>query len=204
MSLRNHWNKIYSKSAEENLGWYETDLEPTKRLILKTELDKSSAIINMGAGSTLLVDELLNNEYSNIIATDISEIALKKLEDRVGNKRIKYIVDDLTNPSELLNITKVDLLIDRAVLHFFTDKKDQTIYFDLINEMVKSNGYVIFAEYNLDGASSCAGLPVYRYSKELLSEKLGINFKLIESFNYTLITQSGAEKPYIYTLFKKV
>lgn len=158
----------------------------------------------MGAGSTTLIDELLKIGYSNLIATDLSEIALKKLEDRVGNEKIQCIVDDLTKPTKLKNITAVDPWVDRATLHFFTDKKDQDVYFDLLNSKVNRNGFVLIAEYNLKGATICAELPIYRYNQEMLIEKLGNNFELIESFDFTYLMPSGAERPYVYTLFKRI
>ncbi len=203
-NIKEHWNKIYLNSSEEKLGWYETDFSPTLSLVSKTNLNKSATILNVGAGSTILIDKLLKKGYSNIIATDLSEIALTKLKDRIRNERVKYIIDDLTNPVALLDIDPVDLWIDRAVLHFFTEEKEQDIYFDLLNNKVKRNGFVLFAEFNLNGAAVCAGLPIHRYSKELLAEKLGSNFKLVESFEHIYIMPSGSERPYIYTLFRKI
>jgi len=204
VNFKEHWDKAYLNSPENKLGWYETDLNPMLKLILKTGLSKSARILNVGAGSTTLIDKLLDIGYSNIIATDISEVALKKLEIRIGNKKAKYIIDDLTKPSKLKNIKPVDLWIDRAVLHFFTEENEQNAYFDLLKSKIQNGGFVILAEYNLNGAKLCAGLPVYRYSKEMLTEKLGNDFELINSFDYTYKMPSGAERPYVYTLFKKI
>ena len=202
--LKEHWNKVYLNCSEEKLGWYESDSSPTLNLVSKTSLNKSATILNVGAGSTILIDELLKKGYSNIIATDLSEIALIKLQDRIRNEKVKCIIDDLTNPVALLDIDPVNLWIDRAVLHFFTEQKEQNIYFDLLKNKVKRNGFVLFAEYNLNGATVCSGLPIHRYSKELLAEKLGSNFELVESFEYIYIMPSGSERPYIYTLFRKI
>ena len=204
VNITEHWNKTYLNSPDEMLGWYETDLNPALKLISETDLSKSAGILNAGVGNTTLIDELLSIGYSNLIAVDLSEVALKKLKDRVGSGKVKDIVDDLTNSVNLQSIASVDLWIDRAALHFFTEKKDQDNYFDLLNKKVKRNGFVILAEYNLNGAKLCAGLPVQRYSKEILSEKLGIDFILIDSFEYTYIMPSGAKRPYVYTLFKKL
>ena len=66
------------------------------------------------------------------------------------------------------------------------------------------NGFVVLAEFNLNGAERCSGLPVHRYSQEMLDEKLGIGFELIDCFNHTYLTPSGAERPYIYTLYKRI
>lgn len=198
-----HWDKVYA-GTEEKLGWYETDLAPTVKLIKQTNLSKGARILNVGAGSTTLVDELLSIGFDNIIATDISEKALKNLESRVGDKKIVSIIDDLTNPKALNNIEPVDLWVDRAVLHFFTEAKDQDTYFNLLKEKLASGGFVIFAEYNINGAIKCAGLDVHRYSKEMLVEKLGNDFTLVDSFEHTYTMPSGDLRPYVYTLFQRI
>jgi len=202
INIKEHWNRVYLNSPVNKLGWYETDHTPMMELILKTGLNKSARIAIAGAGSTTLVDELLDRGYSNIIATDISEVSLQDLKSRIGNDKIEFIVDDLTKPIKLKNILPVDLWIDRAVLHFFIEKADQNAYFALLKSKIRSEGFVILAEYNLDGAKHCAGLPVCRFSKEILMEKLGENFKLVSSFEHTYTMPSGAKRPYIYALFK--
>ena len=201
--LKEHWDKAYLNSPEEELGWYETNPTPTLKLISKSELDKSARILTVGSGSTTLIDELLSIGYTELIGTDISKIALNKLENRLKSDKVKFIVDDLINPTILNNIGPIDLWIDRAVLHFFTEEKDQNNYFKLLKAKVKNSGFVLLAEYNLNGATTCAGLPVHRYSKEMLIEKLGVDFTLIDSFDHTFIMPSGAERPYIYTLFRR-
>ncbi|MDH5474592.1 MAG: class I SAM-dependent methyltransferase [Cyclobacteriaceae bacterium] len=198
-----HWNNVYSNSPEEKLGWFETDLSPTLNLISKTDLKKSARILNVGSGSTTLIDELIGAGYTNLIATDLSSIALQKLENRIGEKKIDCIVDDLTQPTVLKKIPPVDLWVDRAVLHFFIEKKDQATYFELLNTCIPQGGFVLLAEFSLTSATTCSGLPVHRYSEKMLAEKL-VNFELIESFEHTYTMPSGAERPYIYTLFKKV
>ncbi len=204
VDLKAHWNKAYTNNPEEKLGWFETDLSPMFQLINQINLQKNASIINIGAGSTTLIDELIKQEYSNIIATDISDVALKNLEERVGTHKIKTIVDDLTKPSELTKIDKVDLWIDRAVLHFFTETKDQDTYFDLLKSKIKDSGYVILAEFSLQGATKCSGLDVHRYDEKMLLEKLGSDFQLIEAFHFTYTMPSGDPRDYIYTLFRKI
>jgi len=203
IDLKEHWDNTYLSYPDKKLGWYETDLNSTLYLFSKSGLRKIARILIVGAGSTTLIDELLERGFSNLIASDLSEVALKRLKDRVKNGNVEFISDDLTDPIRLLNIAPVDLWIDRAVLHFFTETKDQETYFNLLKKKVKDDGFVLLAEFNLQGATKCSGLLVNRYSKEMLIQKLGIDFKLIESFDYTYITPSGAERPYVYTLFRK-
>jgi cyclopropane fatty-acyl-phospholipid synthase-like methyltransferase len=201
--LKIHWNNAYTNNEENKLGWYENDVTPTIKLIKETHVNKSARIINIGAGSTTLIDELVVQNYSNLIATDISNIALENLAKRVNSSNIEYIVDDITNPTLLNDIKPIDLWIDRAVLHFFTEEKDQNTYFDLLKSKVNKNGFVLFAEFNLEGASKCSRLPVFQYNKEMLAKKLGADFELVNSFNHTFIMHNGGERPYIYALFKR-
>ncbi len=204
-SLKEHWNKAYLNSPDDKLGWYEAFPEETICLVEKCNLSPDSVILNVGAGTTTLIGFLLLIGYKNVIATDISDASLNKLKISLGDDKdkVKWIVDDLTRPTLLNHIAPVDLWIDRAVLHFFTAPEDRDTYFGLVRSKVKKGGFAIFAEYNLDGASKCAGLPIHRYSTEMLVRRLGNEFELTGSFDHIYFMPSGAERPYVYTLFKK-
>lgn len=204
--LQDYWNTIYTVVDYEKNGWYEKTPEKTLALIEQLNLKKDAHIINIGAGTTTLVDELLAKEFSNISATDISKTALDLLKDRLqeNENNVNWIVDDLTNPTLLNEITPVDLWIDRAVFHFFTESKDQDIYIQLLANKVKKGSHVILATFNLQGAAKCSGLPVRRYSKLMLKEKLKNDFELIDSFEYIYTMPSGDTRPYIYTLFRRI
>jgi len=204
-SLQNHWNTAYTLKETSKLGWFEETSKPTLSIIQKCELDKNSRLLNVGAGASILIDELVDLGYTNVIASDLSKESLKNLQDRMASKKeaVDWIVDDLTNPKVLSEIEPVDFWNDRAVLHFFTEKKDQDTYFNLLKKLVKSSGYVIISVFNTEGATKCCGLPVKRYDKDMLTEKLGSEFKLIDSFNYIYTNPYGDPRPYVYTLFQK-
>lgn len=201
-----HWNKAFDRTDVNNLGWYEENPKPSLDLIKKCNLTINSSILNVGAGATTLVDELINLGYENIIANDLSSSALNKLKERLGkdSNKVKWIEDNLTKPEELNSLKDIDLWHDRAVLHFFNDKKDQDTYFDLLRKVIKKTGYVIIAAFHLNGASKCCGLPVHRYDENMLKEKIGTDFELLESFQYTYLNPSGDPREYIYTLFKRI
>jgi len=204
-NLKTHWNNAYSSSINEHLGWFETDLSPSLNLIEKTNLNKAASILIVGGGTTQLVDILVDKKYTNLTVTDISDVSLTNLKNRLGEvgKKVDYIVDDLLAPKDLKNISPVDLWIDRAVLHFFTESSDQDTYFNLLKEKVQKGGYALLAEFNLNGAKKCSGLDVLRYDSNMLQEKLGKEFELIEAFDFDYTMPSGDLRPYIYTLFKK-
>ena len=202
-----HWNKVYNNNDIDKLGWFEENPVPSLQLIEKCNFNKDAYLLNVGSGATTLVDELLEIGYNNIIANDLSSIALEKLRSRLGvqkSSKVKWVVDDLTNPMELTKLTMVQLWHDRAALHFFTNENDQNTYFNLLKKLVALNGFVIIAAFNLSSAIKCSGLAVYRYDEHMLQDKLGNDFVLIESFNYEYTMPSGDKRSYIYTLFKRV
>jgi cyclopropane fatty-acyl-phospholipid synthase-like methyltransferase len=202
---KTHWETVYTKYDHTELGWFEENPKPSLDLIELCELSSDAMILNVGAGATTLVDKLIDLNYSNILATDISENALSVLNSRVSsNQNVKTIADDLTNPTVLKDLELVDLWHDRAVLHFFINEKDQDTYFDLLKSKVKSKGYVVLAMFNFDGATKCSGLPIKQYDAKLLSDKLGSDFELQTKFNHTYIMPSGNSREYVYTLFKKI
>jgi len=203
--LSQYWDTVYNTLDFSLLGWYEEIPQPSLDLISKTELDLNARILNIGAGATTLVDHLLEKGHSEIICTDISEVALDVLKNRIGEKssQVTWSIDDMTHPNALAEIGQVDIWHDRAVVHFFTKEEDQSTYFNKLNEKVKPGGYAILATFNLQGASKCSGLPVHRYNQRMLSNKIGKDFELIESFNYTYTMPSGDTREYVYTLFRK-
>ncbi len=202
----NHWNTVYESKDDAQLGWFESNPATTIELIEKATLAKDAKILNVGAGTTTLIDALLEKGYTNLLASDISEVAMQKLQQRISEKyayNLDCIVDDLTAPTKLNQLSNVDLWIDRAVLHFFLTEKEQKAYFDLVRKTVRPKGYVLIAVFALDGADKCSGLPLYKYNAEMLSEQLGSDFTLQEHFNHTYINPFGGERPYIFTLFQK-
>jgi hypothetical protein len=204
-NLKEHWNKAYDKD-DNQLGWFEEFPTSTMQIIESCKLEKNARILNVGAGTTTLIDSLLDAGFTNLIANDLSSVALLKLKDRIlksHDYNLKCITDDLTNPTEIQSLETIDLWIDRAVLHFFLKEDEQNAYFNLINNIVAKDGFVLIAVFALDGAEKCCGLDLKRYNVDMLQNSLGTNFKFINAFNYTFINPFGGERPYIYTLFKR-
>ena len=205
--MKEHWERVYEKKPVEEMGWYESSPEPSLSLIEHCKLEKNAAILNVGAGATTLVDQLLELGYNHIIANDISKAALEELQLRLGpeiSEQVHWIVDDLTDPGELYELGQIDLWHDRAVLHFFHERSSQDAYFALLQKLVRPGGYVIIAAFNLNGAPTCSGLPVFRYDARMLQEKLGDDFKLLEAFDHTYTQPSGDTRAYVYTLFRRI
>lgn len=207
INYKEHWNKVYSSNDMTNLGWYEEIPKPSLDFISECGLDKKAVILDVGSGATTLIDNLIQQGYRNIIATDISTIALEKSKSRLSKENsefVKWIVDDITNPQNLDNTLKIDLWHDRTVLHFLTDKKQQAGYLSTLKRVVKKGGFVIIAVFSLEGAKKCSGLDVVNYDHKMISEFLGNDFELIKYLDHLYINPSGGERPYVYTLFRRL
>ena len=207
IDYREHWNKVYSSNEINNLGWYEEIPKPSLDLITKCGLAKNATILDVGSGATTLIDNLIQQGYKNIIASDISEIALEKLKARLSKENSEFVqcvVDDITDPQKMDFTLRVDLWHDRTVLHFLIDEKQQVGYLSTLKRVVKKKGYVIIAVFSLEGAKKCSGLNVENYDQKMISEFLGNDFELLEYFNHLYINPSGGERPYVYTLFKRI
>ena len=68
-NYKEHWNKVYSKSEMNKLGWYEKTPKASITLIEKCNLKKDSVILDIGTGATTLIPYLLENDYTNVIAS---------------------------------------------------------------------------------------------------------------------------------------
>lgn len=204
--MKEHWNKIYSERDVDELSWYEEIPEPSISLISKCHINKNEFVLDVGAGASTLIDYLINQGFNNIIATDISEIALNKLKERLGKEKaskVRWIVDDITQPIYIQNLRDISVWHDRAVLHFLLKENQQQVYLSTLKKVIKKGGYVIIAAFSLEGAKRCSGLDVKNYDQNMLAKFLGEDFRLLEYFDYIYHMPSGETRPYIYTLFQK-
>ncbi|MEP7133532.1 MAG: class I SAM-dependent methyltransferase [Chloroflexota bacterium] len=207
LSSKDHWNKKYTDTPNTQLGWYESKSMPSIRLIENCAVSKDAAIIDIGSGVSSLIASLLELGYQNLYAMDISEVALEKARSMLNDEQanhVHWIVDDITNPSNVPQLQHVEIWHDRAVFHFLTEEQDRQTYHSLLQRIVMPGGFVIMAAFAINGAAMCSGLPVQRHSAESLSEFLGDAFKLIESLDYTYQMPSGDLRPYVYTRFEKI
>lgn len=204
--MKEHWNEVYESTKVKTLGWYEDKPTPCLQLLAKCNIEKSDPVLDVGAGASTFIDCLLDEEYTNIIATDISEEALNKLKERLGVRKaskVKLIVDDITKPAYVYKLENIAVWHDRAVLHFLLEKDQIQTYFSTLKKIVRNGGYVLIAAFSLKGAKKCSGLDVKNYDSNMLIENLGEEFHLIEALDYDYTMPSGDIRPYIYTLFQR-
>ena len=202
-SKSKHWDGVFLNNSDSKLGWYEKNASQTFKLLDLIPHYKDATIFLPGAGTSVLIDALLSIG-AKLVLNDISNEALDRVKIRLGEiqRDIIWLHQDIASPIEILN-EKVDIWIDRAVLHFLTDKDDICGYFENVKSALKIGGYIIFAEFTHSGTKKCAGLPIHHYSLDDLSNNLGPSFTLKSHFDYTYHTPSGNPRLYIYALYKR-
>ena len=204
-SIKEHWNEIYEALDPDELTWYEEIPAPSMKLLSKCNINKNEPILDVGAGASTFIDYLIDQGFNNIIAADISEIALNKLKERLGKEKasvVRWITDDLTQPIHIHNLRDIAVWHDRAVLHFLLEEHQQRMYLSTLKKVIRKGGYVIIAAFSLKGAKKCSGLDVKNYDQDMLAKFLGEDFSLLEYFDYTYYMPSGEPRPYIYALFQ--
>jgi EEF1A lysine methyltransferase 2 len=202
-TLNDHWDQIFQKTNDNKLGWFERDYSQTLNFLDKIPKWNKSTIFIPGVGTSGLIDVLIKTRAS-LICNDLSSKAIEKLRQKYSNaeNKINWICQDISYELPLEPYS-VDVWLDRAVLHFLIDTKNIKGYFANIKKVIKPEGYAIFAEFSKSGATRCAGLDVKRYDVQDLASLLP-EFRLIADEAYNYLTPTGANKPYIYTLFKRI
>jgi EEF1A lysine methyltransferase 2 len=203
MTTRNeHWNAIFSTKADPELGWYEKDVSQTLKFLDHIPQAESAMVFLPGAGTSALVDQLLDRGHK-LVLNDISDEALNKLRARIGtSNKLTWLHHDISRPLPE-SAPLADIWIDRAVLHFLLEEADIQGYFANLQSAIKPGGYALLAEFSTMDARKCAGLELHRYSIEEMTRRMGSAFELVKHEDYTYINPVGDPRPYIYALYKK-
>ncbi len=198
-----HWNEVYSTKAADNVSWFQPRAEMSMLLIAESGAFDDSAIIDIGGGSSVLVDQLLDSDFSDVTVLDISERALDGSKERLGAQAVEaqWIVSDVL---EWTPAREYDVWHDRAVFHFLTEKGDLAKYRATLLKALSPDGMVIIGAFAEDGPERCSGLPVKRWSAASLAFELGPEFRLIESSRENHTTPAGAVQPFTWTRFARV
>jgi hypothetical protein len=149
------------------------------------------------------VDHLVAKGLSCVTVLDISGAALARAQARLGveQARVRWIEADVTAGWP---VPQVDIWHDRAVFHFLVESADRARYVAHLRHAVKRQGTVIIATFALDGPERCSGLPVQRYSAEMLGAEIGTDFALVDTAHVRHRTPVGTEQSFCYSRFVRV
>jgi 2-polyprenyl-3-methyl-5-hydroxy-6-metoxy-1,4-benzoquinol methylase len=198
MDSKNHWKDIYQKKDPKRVSWFQEHSETSLKLISQHLPDKKAHIIDIGAGASTLVDDLLASGYQNIDILDISKEALEVAQQRLGEQQHHINWHSANILEAELATHQYDLWHDRAVFHFLTDKKDRKNYVQQVIKALKPGGKVIISTFGPDGPLKCSGLPIVRYDHQSLHNEFGTAFNLLEHGKEDHLTPDGSVQKFIY------
>jgi ubiquinone/menaquinone biosynthesis C-methylase UbiE len=169
-------------------------------LIAASGISKDAGIIDVGGGTSTLVDFLLDNGFTRLAVLDVSDAALTYSRSRLGTRAadVEWFETDVTSfqPPH-----RFGLWHDRAVLHFLTSADDRRKYVATLQRTLQPGGTAVISTFALDGPPKCSGLNVIRYDAPSILAELGKEFQLQEVRHETHITPWKSEQRFIYFRF---
>jgi SAM-dependent methyltransferase len=199
---REHWEQVYASRAADQVSWFQRVPEVSLALVRQAGIEPGSPIVDVGAGASTLVDELLVAGYSDATLLDLSDAALQVARARMGAApKVKYVAGDVTQWEPPRQFA---LWHDRAVFHFLVDDAARAAYRRTLAKALGPRGKAILATFALDGPERCSGLPVRRYSVATLAAELGDVLSPLDTRQEVHVTPSGAKQSFVYVLFKRL
>lgn len=200
--LKNHWENIYSNKHENEVSWFQTIPKTSHQLIKKLNLESNDNIIDIGSGRSRILKILIDEGFNNLSYLDISKEACKKSKIALGDdkSKVNWNVENVLNFESKI---KYKLWHDRAVFHFFTDKKDIEKYKEVAIKNISAGGYLVLGTFSINGPKKCSGLDVSQYSEQSLNEIFKSDFNLLESFYIDHQTPFDTTQNFLFCIFKK-
>jgi 2-polyprenyl-3-methyl-5-hydroxy-6-metoxy-1,4-benzoquinol methylase len=199
---RLHWEKVYKTKQPTEVSWYRPHLEISLQLIEEAAPNRDAHIIDVGAGESTLIDDLLARGYRNLYALDLSSTALDVAKARLGASvaKISWLCADVRTYA--FGRHQYDVWHDRAVFHFLTDANDRVAYVRQVAHAVKPGGHVIVATFGPEGPTRCSGLDVVRYDPGALHDEFGTAFRLVKHRTELHQTPTGSTQQFTYCYCK--
>ena len=199
---KEHWETIYETKQLKDVSWYQPVPETSLDFLQRFNLPKTAKIIDVGGGDSLFVDYLLELGYIDISVLDISENALERAKERLGDKArlVKWIVSDVSTfePQE-----HYDFWHDRAVFHFLTQEQDIENYLNVLAKGIQPNGILVMGTFSESGPTTCSGIAIKQYSEKSMTERLSAVFDKIKCLTVDHTTPFDTIQHFVFCSFRR-
>ncbi|NWJ50648.1 MAG: class I SAM-dependent methyltransferase [Bacteroidetes bacterium] len=199
---KRHWENIYQTKNLKEVSWFQPTPATSLDFFKQFNVPATAKIIDIGGGDSLLVDHLLDLGYLNITVLDISDIALDKAKQRLGERalKVKWIVADAATfkPTE-----KYDFWHDRAAFHFLTQEQEIENYLDTIQKSIKPSGILVIGTFSEQGPKKCSGIEIKQYSETSMTDRLKKYFEKIKCITVDHKTPSDTIQNFVFCSFRK-
>jgi hypothetical protein len=198
-NVTEHWDRLYEKPSEHH-DWHQSVPSISLRMIEATRIGPHARVLDVGGGTSILVDRLLDIGYRRLGVLDVSAVGLEAARRRLGIRDVMvewYNVD----VTRFVSPHPWDIWHDRGLLHFLTDARARAAYVHIMRRYLAPGGQVIIAGFSPSGPDRCSGLPTIRCSAASLGAQLGSGFALVESVPELHQTPDGTAQMFLYNRF---
>ena len=199
-----HWQQVYDSKAEAQTSWFRPHLDESLRLIDALRLPVEAPVIDVGAGRSTLVDDLLERGFIDVTALDISHAALAQAQARLGNasRRVRWMEGNVLEAQ--LPPARFDLWHDRAAFHFLIQAEERARYVALCARSLRVGGFALVSTFAADGPEKCSGLPVCRYEAADLAAEFGPGFETLAHSHELHHTPFDTTQNFTYLLLRRI
>jgi len=164
----------YEERGQDGGSWFQAEPAFSLEFINSVSGEAHASIIDVGGGTSLLVDRLVEQGRRNVTVLDVSNKALGLAAKRLGtNPAVTWLHQNLTTWSPERTF---DVWHDRAVFHFLVEPNQRETYLNLVRSCLSPGGGLVMAAFDIDGPHHCSGLPISRYRPNELAELLRPHF----------------------------
>ena len=192
-----HWNDVFRTRELDTVSWYQHDPATSLRLIEPVP----GSVVDVGAGTSTLVDRLLDAGRTDITVLDVSDAALELTRARLGDTEdaVTFEAIDILSwePGR-----QYDVWHDRAAFHFLTDPAHRRRYVEMVTDAVAAQGLLVLGTFAEDGPTRCSGLPTARYGATDLAVLFSERFTLEHQEREGHRTPAGATQEFTWVTLR--
>jgi trans-aconitate methyltransferase len=91
-----HWDTTYMQRGTEGVSWFEAVPARSLHMIDVLGIRRTAGMIDLGGGTSSLVDHLVARGCTDLTVLDISEVALATARARVGGQApVSWVHEDV-------------------------------------------------------------------------------------------------------------
>lgn len=202
MEPAEHWRRVYEAKQPDEVSWFQQSPVPSIHALVAISAVPTMSVVDVGAGASTLVDDLLAADYKDITLVELAAPALEAVRARLGTSAegVHWEVADIRGwrPGRTF-----DIWHDRAAFHFLTEEADRAAYRRALLDGTHLGSHVIIATFAPDGPEKCSGLPVCRYDASGLAAALGPEFKGVADWLERHITPWSSVQHFQWAIFRR-
>jgi uncharacterized UPF0146 family protein len=197
-----HWGRVYETAADDAVSWYEPEPRASLEAFALADIPVRASLVDVGAGSSRLVEHLLDRGATDLTVVDIASSAFETPRSRLGSRasEVDWAVADVTQwrPDRLF-----DVWHDRAVFHFMTEPAQRDGYRAALRTATSAGAWLVIATFADDGPERCSGLPVQRYSGPGLIAEFASDFVAHDVWRDEHRSPGGVIQPFTWAVMRR-